>query len=413
MVSVSSANIDALKGMPDVEFDFGVSSALKASFRAEASRLQGQRGTRATARTTGLTDFKGHFSEVFRTNGVTQLNDLDEVAGKLRQVATEVERLEEAARAENERRKTARDWAQRQADRSGFDTWVDDHITGGEDPPEVNLSDSGPSASVAQPAGGPRQTPTAGGGGGGGGTSSARPADLRTFATTSAQEDTALTGLGPAPLRPLRRLRRLLPLGDARRERTRPGPARLAAAERRGRQLGDHRRRRVQGAGSEGDVTTLSDATVEAALRAANVPVTRRDLDVDPPTAYGSPPTTGYADDPVNTASGNFTETESDLDFSGTASVAAAEPDLQLAGPLGRRLRTGLDLVDRGAAATWTPTAPGCSSRRSRDRLPAARHGLGPRHRREPVAGGRRGRRRVTSSPARPGCAGGSTPTGG
>ncbi|RYZ27262.1 MAG: hypothetical protein EOP01_07920, partial [Propionibacteriaceae bacterium] len=86
MVDVSTANIGTLKGMPDVEFDFGVSSAVKDSFRAEATRLSGQRGSRAVARTTGLTDFKGHFSEVFRTSGQTQLGDLDEVAAALRLV---------------------------------------------------------------------------------------------------------------------------------------------------------------------------------------------------------------------------------------------------------------------------------------------------------------------------------------
>ena len=50
-----------------------------------------------------------------------------------------------------------------------------------------------------------------------------------------------------------------------------------------------------------------------ATLQAAGVDATRQDIVIDPPTAYGSPPTTGYADDPVNTATGNFLENEVDL----------------------------------------------------------------------------------------------------
>lgn len=69
MVGVSTSNIDALKRLSDVEFDFGVSAAVEAAFRAAAAKVSGQRGSRAGWRSTGLTDFEGHFSEVFRVNG--------------------------------------------------------------------------------------------------------------------------------------------------------------------------------------------------------------------------------------------------------------------------------------------------------------------------------------------------------
>lgn len=320
MVDVNTANIDTLKGMPDVEFDFGVSAAVKAAFRAEASTLTGQRPSRATWRTTGLTDFQGHFSEVFRQNGVTQLADLDEVAAKLRDVATEIEKVEQAAREENQRRATAREWAQRQADRNGFEKWWDDHVSGGEDPPAVNLSDSGPTATVAQPAHGSRQTPPpGGGGGGGGGTSSARPSDLRSFATSTTGGDDLLVGAAGRLQRqcddfvtscswatlnasgPIQGLREWLRLNAE--DATWATTVADAFAK----------------AGGEGAVSSLSNQTIEAALRANNVAESRRDIEVDPPTAYGSPPTTGYANDPVNTATGNFTENEIDLAFGGPA----------------------------------------------------------------------------------------------
>ncbi|WP_425432045.1 DUF6531 domain-containing protein [Kocuria massiliensis] len=35
------------------------------------------------------------------------------------------------------------------------------------------------------------------------------------------------------------------------------------------------------------------------------------------PQVKGHPPTSGYADDPVNTATGNFIEPETDLEFYG------------------------------------------------------------------------------------------------
>ena len=321
-MDVSTANIDSLKAMPDVDFDFAVSSAVKRAFRAEATTVSGQRGSRATWRTTGLTDFRGHFSDVFRQNGRTQLTDLDEVVSTLRQVATEIEKVEQAAREENQRRATARAWAERQANRNGFEKWIQEHITGEEDPPAVTLSDSGPRASVPQPSRGSRQTPAPGSGGGaGGGTSSARPADLRSFATSSKGGDEQLSGsagrlerqcddfvvsCGWAKLDasgPIQGLREWLRLNAE------DAAWAITVAD------------AFAKAGGEGNVSSLSNQTIEAALRANHISASRRDIQIDPPTAYGSPPTTGYANDPVNTSTGNFTETECDLTFTGPATA--------------------------------------------------------------------------------------------
>ncbi|WP_426502026.1 DUF6531 domain-containing protein [Dactylosporangium sp. McL0621] len=57
----------------------------------------------------------------------------------------------------------------------------------------------------------------------------------------------------------------------------------------------------------------LPDAAIQASLRAAGLDGGRAAVTFDDPVAYGTPPTTGYADDPVNTASGNFVEVERDL----------------------------------------------------------------------------------------------------
>jgi len=315
-------DIDKLKGMPDVEFDFTVSSELKSAFRAAATSLRNQRESRSGWRSTAAEDFKGRFSTIFKNNGTTQLRDLGEVASALDDVASKVEAVEGDARAENRRRKTAREWAQRQADRSGFHKAWDDFWGTGEDPPDTNIQDSGPTKHVSAPPSGKRENPAPGSGGtgGGGGTSSARPKDLRTFATNTRSGDDEFDGK-PSKLEghctsfetkckwakldasgPISALKEWLRLNEQDAKWAETVADAFAAA------------------GGEGKVSTLSDATIEQALRAAGVAVTRRDIKVDPPTAYGSPPTTGYADDPVNTATGNFIENENDLDFPGAAS---------------------------------------------------------------------------------------------
>src|SRR5699024_228067 len=74
-----------------------------------------------------------------------------------------------------------------------------------------------------------------------------------------------------------------------------------------------------EAAGGQG-VITVADASISAALASAGVDVHRDDFTIGPFTAIGSPPTTGFADDPVNTATGNFLEPEVDLRFAGASS---------------------------------------------------------------------------------------------
>ncbi|HEY9293155.1 MAG TPA: DUF6531 domain-containing protein, partial [Microlunatus sp.] len=320
MVNASDLDIDDLKGMPNVDFDFGVSGDLKSAFRAAATKLEGQRGSRASWRSTAGNDFKGHFSQVFEQNGTQQLTDLDEVVSALRDVATQVASVEQDARDENARRKTARDWAQQHADRNMFEKgW--DSVFGGDDPPSVEITDSGPSKSAKKPSPKPRQTPAPGsGGGGGGGTSSARPSDLRSFATNTGSADDAFsstasglqghcdsfsTSCSWATLDasgPISGLKQWLHLNGE--------DAKWATVV----------ANAFKVAGGEGNISSLPDSAIQAALQANHVSTYRSDIQVDPPTAYGAPPTTGYADDPINTATGNFIENEADLSFSGAAS---------------------------------------------------------------------------------------------
>ena len=72
-----------------------------------------------------------------------------------------------------------------------------------------------------------------------------------------------------------------------------------------------------EAAGASGTVSTVSDAALDASLQAAGVNQTRQPIDVTAPTIQGDPQTSGYADDPVNTTTGNFVEPETDLAFDG------------------------------------------------------------------------------------------------
>ena len=49
----------------------------------------------------------------------------------------------------------------------------------------------------------------------------------------------------------------------------------------------------------------------------------RQTLTIDPAQVQGMPPTSGFCDDPVNTATGGFVEAETDLVFDGGAAALA------------------------------------------------------------------------------------------
>src|ERR1044072_2624523 len=61
-------------------------------------------------------------------------------------------------------------------------------------------------------------------------------------------------------------------------------------------------------AGGGGPSKPRPDSATHASLRAAGLLGGRAHVTFDDPVAYGVPPTAGYANDPVNTASGNFVE---------------------------------------------------------------------------------------------------------
>jgi hypothetical protein len=300
----------------DVPFDAGAADALIAACTSAASAVEGQLAARSSSATAAMRDFRGHFSHLFADNAATAKGDAHELVAALHSVATGARRLKEEAAKEQRRREVARRWKAEQEHRNLFERGWDSVF--GEDSPPVGPPATPISPPVKPVSPKPRKTPAPGsGGGGGGGTSSARPSELHAFASHSAALNSQL--------------------------RSKPGSCRGAYAnfqatcrwgtlEASGVFAGfdkwleandnDVRWANVVGdafarAGGEGAVSTLANSAIAATLRAHGVDASRQDLSIDPAVAFGHPPTTGYAVDPVNTSTGNFVETESDLGFAG------------------------------------------------------------------------------------------------
>ncbi len=298
----------------DVRFNHAAAASLATGCRNAATAIDGQTGPRATWVSHGLEDFVGYYADLFRQNGTTQAGDASRLAAGLRDVATKVDYLAGSATAEQNRRETARAWKRRQDER-GFWDHVSDWFTGGEAPPVGGPDPATPQA-VPAPAPPQREPLT---GSGSTGTSSARPANLRSFASNSSganQElahwpgslrghyDTFVAGCGWGSL-------------DASGVLT--AFTQYLTANGQDVQWANTVAGAFEAAGSSG-VVTMNNASITASLQASGVNPERADLVIAPPEAYGSPPTTGYAMDPVNTATGNFLEPETDLAFGGGCS---------------------------------------------------------------------------------------------
>ncbi|GAB2583246.1 DUF6531 domain-containing protein [Microlunatus antarcticus] len=328
----------------DVPFDAGTADTLISACRAAASAITGQTGSRASWVSTAMTDFRGRFSELFADNAATAAGDAIELANRLREVATGAERLKEEAAKEQQRREKARAWKKEHDDRNVFEQgW--DWATGGDDPP-VGPPAEPVSVAVSPAVNGARETPAQGGAsGGGGGTSSARPSQLQTFATGSQGANDTLRPR-PAALRAAyASFQARCRWGTLSASGVFSGFDQWLAANDDDVTWATAVAAAFTAAGGDGEVSTLSDSAVAAALQAAGVNATRQDLTIDPVQAQGHPPTTGYANDPVNTATGNFVETETDLVFPGANatlvlsrtynSFRSAEPGSSTAGAFG------------------------------------------------------------------------------
>ena len=308
----------------DVDFDFGTANALIGAFRAAATKIESQAGSRSSLVATARADFKGHFSQLFADNARVASSDATELAARLRETADGAKQLKEQAHRENERRRLAREWKKRKDERDSnlFHNAVD-AIFGEEDPP-VGPPSEPVSVQASAPATGVRQNPNPGSGGGGGGTSAARPEDLRSFANGSAALNTELSGTPTALRGQLADFSARCSFGRLSAGAVAGGFDKWIRANEQDVLWARTIANAFAAAGGEGNVSRLADASLQAALAAQGVGASRQDLAITAPQAYGGPTTTGYSADPVNTSTGNFLEPEVDLGFPGAAASLAA-----------------------------------------------------------------------------------------
>ena len=296
-----------------VAFDDATADTLKSAASTLSGALTGQAASRTSWATTASTDFEGHYADVFDANARTASTDCTNIASALDDLVAEVQALKEAAQAERERRRQAKEWADRQ-DRENILKRGWDWVTNGDKPPSG--PDQVPLPEPHEPTTTPWSEPAPGPAGA---VSSARPDDLRAYSSNvTGANDTVTTQKGTLDGAIADFTERcswcridasgitgaLTTFGSNNTNETRWVDTVAAAFE---------------AAGGSGAVSTVSDAALDASLQAAGVNQTRQPIDVTAPTIQGDPQTSGYADDPVNTTTGNFIEPETDLTFTGGA----------------------------------------------------------------------------------------------
>lgn len=347
----------------DLKFDDATADALMKVCRDAASALEEKIPAQKTAADTALQEFKGHFSEVYKRNIEVAVDNGTAIAGRLRQFADGVQKLKDSAARERENRRKMRDYEENTPEVvKGAIEWAGwgpkvDH----EEAPTFN-TDAPEAAKREHPA-------PAANAGNPSDTSSARPSDLRSSSTVSQSlhDDFQTT---PNSIRAKAAdFKDKCQWGTADCEPIlQPFEAWVTANE------SEAKWAQVVAdafatAGSEHEINKLSNQTIQQYLESHGVAnYNREDLKVPAASLEGRATSSGYANDPVNVATGNFIEEEIDIAFSNLASSCAVTrmynslavhgngDDLPpLAGVFGSGWSSNLDTVlnfsDEGA--TW------------------------------------------------------------
>jgi len=304
----------------DVEFDDATSDALASACRNAARDLRDKVPGQRTKADTAMVEFKGYFSKLYDNNINTAVDNGKDIATVLDQLAKVVDNLKEAAHKEQKIREDARHY---EDDWFGLRKSWDDFWGSAPKLPDPYIPDT----TIDTTQVGQREHPTPGAPGGGSGstsgTSSAKPSDLRESAKTSHQ---LFVDFRNVP-------------GDIRakaanfKEKCKWGTIdceNLLTTFDKWNNANDQEDKwattiadEFAKAGSENTVNTVSNAALQAALDNKSIKSSREDLKVPAPSVVGQPTSSGYANDPVNVATGNFIEEEIDIAFSNLASSCA------------------------------------------------------------------------------------------
>ncbi len=315
-------SLDDLHASRDVVWDFEVSGSLAGKLDAAAGTVEGQVAPRNSRKVMYGSRFQGYYAELWAFNIETANNDAKLLADRLREVAQGVRDLEEDAREEQKRIDAAREWKRKRDERSGWDKFWEGadvlHLFHGDaappkmDPaPQMNKTYSAASRGERREFTGTRAE----------GMSSALPDDLRSF-TAQERAATGVVRETPAMLRGLvASFRQKCQWGQLGCDQVLVGFDNYITSNDNDCVRTDVVASNFEAAGGSGEVSIVSNDAIAASLAANGVSEQRPELDIPAVQAIGNPPSTGYSNDPVNTATGNFVENEEDLRFDGASAL--------------------------------------------------------------------------------------------
>ena len=295
-----------------VKYDDATSDALANACRTVAQNIDNALPPLKNSLTTALEEFRGHYADVAAANIDTTISDGRDIANVFRQLADVVDRLKESAHKENENRDLMYHY---EHDLGGFRKWWVETF-GGEPPKPTSYK---PDTSIDTTSLGHRESTETRSGSMT--VSSARPSTVRALSNTLANLGTSFDA-EPGKLRNLSTefmvkcqwgsvdAENLISTFEAWNKSNANDKTWLGI-------VADT----FEKYGSSSQIITVANSTLEGAISAAGVSTERPDLEVPAPAVVGMSTTSGYVNDPVNVATGNFIEEETDMAFSGVVSA--------------------------------------------------------------------------------------------
>ena len=309
--NMSIGTADKPHAMPDVQFDDGASDNLRNALNSAADTIETQQGGRDGLFDTARDKFEGKYAHDFHMCHVQLANNSANVVAMLRYGAKLVDYIKECAHVENENRKKAREWE----NRNGVQQVIDGVVLNKHRP------DYAPNPSKpAEPGSAPQRDVNAGAPDASGGTSSAIPENLDGYNTACVSYDNE-AGLKHTDItNALNTYTSSCHHGSLDISETINS---MAGWLQQSNQVntwvsGVAQDFRDAGSGAS-KIKTVSNAYLDQRMqeRGTGAPQVQK-IEVHPAQVTGEIPTSGFANDPVNVATGNFIEPETDLSFPGT-----------------------------------------------------------------------------------------------
>ena len=298
----------------DVKFDDATSDALANACRRVAQNIDSALPGLKSSLTRALEDFEGHYAEITAANIDTAVSDGHDLASIFRQLAGVVDNLKEAAHKEQSNRQKARDY---ENEWFGLHKAWDDFWGNAPTMPDSYVPDTTiNTASLGQR----ESTETRSSGMP---VSSARPSTVRALSNTLANLGTSFDA-EPGKLRSLASefaakcqwgtidAENLISTFEAWNKSNANDKTWLGI-------VADT----FEKYGSSGQIVAVADSVLDGAITTAGVSTERHELKVPAPAVVGKSTTSGYVNDPVNVATGNFIEEETDMAFSGVVSACS------------------------------------------------------------------------------------------